>query len=117
MGLRALCLVLVDEQARQRRHSLREVFNALRCLGPAGAGIMQVEAMVATGTQLTGRFFAAKSRSRQLFLPWRAIHCFTGSLLQRKPPYSKRIAIPIAMRRRNRKALPRSRTIEDELSR
>jgi transposase len=37
MGLRALCLVLIDEQAPQRRHSLREVFNALRCLGPAGA--------------------------------------------------------------------------------
>ena len=33
----ALCLVLIDKQAPQLRHSLREVSSALRCLGPAGA--------------------------------------------------------------------------------
>ena len=68
MGLRALCLVLNDEQAPQRRHSLREVFNALPWPGrrrvanaarwlaaraggaparqaPEYAGIMRVETM------------------------------------------------------------------------
>ena len=33
----ALYLALIDEQAPQRRHSLREVFNALRWLARAGA--------------------------------------------------------------------------------
>ena len=34
-------LALIDEQAPQRRHSLREVFNALRWLARAGAAWRQ----------------------------------------------------------------------------